>query len=81
MRRLAAAFALLTLAACSTTSGPPSAATAQYASLDCAALEQERVKLVTELDVIAASEFARIETLRAQIDGVGAVQVEKGCAG
>lgn len=80
MRRPAAALALLLLAAC-TTSGPPPAATSQYASLDCAALEQERVKLITELDEIAASEFARIEALRAQIDGIGAAQVEKGCAG
>lgn len=82
MRKTAGLLCLLLLSAC-TTSGPAPAPapTGQYASLDCAALEAERVRLVTQLDQMPASDFAGIEKTRAEIDAVGAVQVEKGCAG
>lgn len=78
MRRLTAAFALLLLAACTTTSP---VVTSQYDALDCAALEQERLKLVAALDAMSAADFAGIEKTRADIEAVGEAQVKKGCAG
>ena len=78
MRRLTALLPILFLATACMTAKPDAG---PYAAMDCPALEAERLKLVAELNALSASEIARIEATRAQIDAVGAAQVQKGCAG
>ena len=78
MRALLVTLPLLFLVACSTTPKPN---TGPYASMDCAALETERLRLVAELDGLPAVEAAKIEETRLKIEAVGVAQVEKGCAG
>lgn len=83
MRRILILFPLLLVAACTTktTAPTPSPSPSPYAAMDCTQLEAERIRLVAELDALSAGDDVGIEKTRAGIDAVGAVQVEKGCAG
>ena len=85
MLRTLALLSLLLVAACTTTGPKPSTGpnpgTGPYASMDCTQLEAERIRLVAELDALSAGDDVGIDRTRSAIDGVGAVQVEKGCAG
>lgn len=79
MRKLLFVLPVLFVAGCMSTPSKPT--TNAYQALDCPALEAERLKLVAELDKLPASDGAAIDATRAKVDAVGAVQVEKGCAG
>jgi len=78
MRTLLALLPIALLAACATSPTPDAG---PYASMNCAALEAERVRVVTEFDALHSTEAAQIETKKAEIEAIGNAQVAKGCAG
>jgi hypothetical protein len=87
MRTLLALVTIALLAACSSTPKPDTSApqavapgATSYASMDCAALEAERTRVVTEFNAMTSTDDAVIAAKNAEIETIVSTQSAKGCA-
>lgn len=78
MKKAAFAVPLLILAACA---APPKPDPSPSDPKECAALEAKRQQLVAKFNSLPQSAAAEIDKTSKEIEAVGKLQVEKGCAG